>query len=122
MVMKKKIKRIKKNKKIKFNLLSKIINKSFLLLTALFILKIFLFFFYFISGYQLFTTATIRLILRVIISNDILLFFISIISIIELFYNKSRKHKIIIFFLLILNIIFIIFTFSFSIMVLVISE
>lgn len=122
MTMKKKIKKIKKDEKIKFSLLSRIINKSFLFLAALFILKIFLFFLYFISGYQLFTTATIRLILRLLISNDILLFFASIVYIIDLFINKNRRHKIIIFFLLILNIVFTILTFSFGILVLVISD
>ena len=107
---------------LQLNLLKKVINKSILLILALFIFKIFLLFFYFISGYQLFTIAATKIILRIILSIDVLLIFFSIINIIKFFLDKERKNIIIKILLLILNIFFSIITFSFSFLILVITN
>ncbi len=107
---------------LKFNLIKKIIDKTMLLLLTLFIFKIFLLLFYLISGYQLFAVITIKIILRIILSIDILLMFFSLINIIKTFFEKGREKRITVIFLLFLNILFSMSTFFFAFVILVITD
>jgi hypothetical protein len=107
---------------IQLNLIKKIIDKSILFLLTLFIFKMFLFFFYFISGYQLFAVVTIKIILRMILSIDILLIVLSIINFIKYIFEKELKNRIVKLLLLGLNFLFSLITFSSSFLILVISD
>ena len=106
----------------KFNIINKILKKSNSIFLCFLFFKLFLLFFYIIGGYQAFTVTTTKLILRIIISNEVFLLFFSIMNIIT---NRSIKRKnylsILVIVLSIISIFFAPITFLFVFFVIVFS-
>ena len=88
----------------KFNILNKLVLNLTNYIIILFIFKISLLLLYFIGDYQIFSNKTIKLLIRIILSNDIILIFFSFMDIFNLFIKKNFKMPFLIF--LIFNIIF----------------
>lgn len=76
-----------------FAIIKKVFRRSNKFLLCFFIFKLFLLFFYLMSGYQDFTTQSTIVILRIIMSNDIIILFFSVLNIITNI-NIQRKYSI----------------------------
>lgn len=104
-----------------FIILNKLLKKINSIFHALIILKIFIIFFYFISGFQSFLIYTTKIILRFLLSIDIV---IVLTGILNFFTYKIRyKKKLSIMLIIIstlLNILFSFFTFILSLLILII--
>lgn len=74
----------------KFVLLSNLFKRSHIFVLNFFVFKFFLCFFYVMGSYQAFTYETTQLILRLVISNDILIIFFSMVSFFTV-YSMVRK-------------------------------
>ncbi len=80
-------------KKFNFLIINHILSRINLIFIGLNIFKAFLLFLYFISGYQYFLVISIKLILRIILSNDSALLLVSVLNIIS--YNiKPRPDSV----------------------------
>jgi|GEM_PF-5336237 len=105
-----------------YKIINYIIEKTNIFLLSLFIFKLFLIFFYVISDYQLFMIETTKIILRISITNDVLIIFFSILSIIYRDNKKrDKKTRIYITIFSALNIIFALFTCLFAFFIIVIT-
>ena len=107
----------KKQEFKKLNAVFKDSNKYFLLF---FFFKLFLLFLYFLGSFQSFTQVSTRMILRVVLSNDIFIIFFGAVNIAMIFINKESKGMVFILINSTVNILFAFVTvfLSFTILVL----
>jgi hypothetical protein len=109
-----------KNKEIPIlKIINNTLNNSNKFFSIFFYFKLFLLFLYLLGSFQSFTLTTTKLLLRMILSNDIFIIFFGIINIIMNIEGKVIKFKILILINSIFNIIFSLITIFISFTILI---